>query len=85
MENLFSRDLIFFEAWLFLAARARLRAIDLALEAPLHWRISLRASEFDALLKSLDRTRYVALAEMSSSFAEDARVAFTLFGRIHDE
>jgi len=71
VQNLFFEHLKFTETWL---PETRLHALDLALKAPLHRRIPLCASEFNALLKSLDRARYVALAEMSSGFAKDARV-----------
>jgi len=58
-------------------------AIDFALEALSHPRVAERARQFAALLKYLDRARYVALAEKGPGFAEDARVALSFFGGIH--
>ena len=60
-------------------------AIDLVLEALGHPRVAERAGQFDALLKYLDRARYVALAEKGPGFAEDARVTFAFLGRIHED
>jgi hypothetical protein len=76
----------FSQSWLIFAGRRLgLRALEFLLKALGHARISLCASEFDALLKCFDRARYVALAEKGSSFAKDARVALAFFGRIHDD
>ncbi len=69
----------------FAGSRSGLRAIDLGLEARGHLRVAERRGQLDALLKHLDRARYVALAEQGPGFAEDASIALAFFGGIHED
>lgn len=65
--------------------RTGLSALDFLFKALGHARIPFCASEFDPLLKSLDRARYVAPGERGAGSAEDPRIALAFFGRIHED
>ena len=79
----------FVQSWLFdgvfVVFRGRRGALDLALEALGHLHVALRVRKLHAFLKQFDGARYVALAEQGPGFAEDARVALTFFGGIHED
>jgi len=60
-----------------------LHASNFVLKTAHHFLVAVSFGDVNALLKNLDGARYVALAEKGSRLAENARVAFALFGRIH--
>ena len=73
-------------SWLFFRVlRTALDAPDLILKALSHAQIPFGASEFNPLLKSLDRASYVALGEKRARLAEDARITLAFFGCIHED
>ena len=59
-------------------------AHDFVAKAPRHRGIPEALRERLPLLKHLDRTRYVALAEERAGLAEKSRIALALLGRSHD-
>jgi hypothetical protein len=86
VQTIVSKPLKFAKSWLFFAGcGAGLCAFELGLEARGHPRIAQRSGQFGALLKHCGRASYVALAEKGSGFAEDASVALTFFGSIHED
>ena len=59
-------------------------AFDLDGKAARHPGVAEAVGERASLFKNFDSTRYPAPAEQDPGFAKNARVARTLFGRIHD-
>jgi hypothetical protein len=69
-------------AYASLSRLGRIDTPDLLLEAPRHPAVAQRAGKFGPLLKNLDRTRYVSLAEKNAGLAKDPGIAPPLLGLI---